>query len=103
MQEAHNVIIVDSMPVEESTEHSVLFSDPPGGVLNLRRGLDPLELVGTNPVLEFEQMLSPPSSRSSLIVSNTFKVLCLKKKILSLGTRVDEKGRARVGHTYVLR
>lgn len=65
------------MPVEESPEHSVLLRDPPGGVLNLGRGLDPLELIGTNPVLEFEQMLSPASSRSSLIVSNTLKVLCV--------------------------
>ncbi|KAF7546418.1 hypothetical protein G7Z17_g8448 [Cylindrodendrum hubeiense] len=55
MQKAHDVILTDPMSGEENAEQPVLLGDPPGGLLNLRRGLDPLELIaGLELKLELE-------------------------------------------------
>lgn len=111
---AQDVIITEAMPAEQTAQLPVLLGDPPillidppGGLLDLCRGLDALEFVDANPVLELNEVFPPPGSGPPLVVPHSLKILCLKlKKILLLATGVEKRGvteEGRIGWaTYIL-
>lgn len=65
------------MSVEQPSQLSVLLCDPSSCKLDLSRGLDTLELVDSESLLQLLEIFSPSSPRSSLIISYPGKICLL--------------------------
>lgn len=62
MQIAVDVVVAKAMSVEKPSKLPVLLGDPPGCQLDLSRGLDTLELIDPQSLLELLEIFSPSSS-----------------------------------------
>lgn len=69
-----NVFVLEAVLVKKLSELPVLFGYTPGCKLDLGTGRNPLKLKVSKSLLKFGDVLPPPSTRSSLVVSDASEV-----------------------------
>lgn len=69
-----NVVVLEAVLVKKLSELPVLLGHTPGCELDLGTGRNPLELKVPKSLLQFGNVLPPPSSRPSLVVSDASEV-----------------------------
>jgi hypothetical protein len=92
-QVVHDVVLAHALLVQQLTQEPVLVRDAARGHLDLCRGLYALELACSETLLEFLEVLSLASTRSSLVVSDAREIGPLLRKRRKLDGGLAQKVR----------